>query len=645
MEYRTDAPVGVGLRAWSPFIPGDIEASNTPGAVFEVRLRNMTQQEQSGTLALNFPGPTEGEAGTTAFDRREVDEDGFQGLSVESEQASYALGVIGPEKLRLGGELGVDETAWATMEHELPYAVSQSGATAAVDFSLAAGEEKVVRYVLAWYCPEWMGGGTMTAGGNAYTHMYASRYDGAVAAARYLATNHESLLRRVLAWQAAVYQDPDTPAWLKDALINFLHLITETSVWAQAKDPVGDWCRPEDGVFGMCECPRACPQIECIPCSFYGNIPLVYFYPELAMSTLRAYKAYQYPDGAAPWVFGGSTVGSKPYEMALPSPGYSDRPQTTLDGPCYVDMVDRMWSRTGDEALLREFYESVKKNTAFTMGLRPGSGAAGIVSMPTDNMGQDWFEFCDLYGIVPHVGGAHLAQLRMAARMADAVGDPEFARQCREWIEQGSAVMEEHAWAGSHYMLFNELETGQQSDVVMGYQLDGEWMALSHGLEGVFRSDRVDTTLETIKNTSATMSEHGAVVFCLPGAQALGAGDWDPGYWGSHGIHPPGAFMLAMTYMYRDQREFGLELARRTVQEFVNRGLYWNAPVVLDPGPGGWDQDVGESMDPDADVVAGIDYYQNMMLWSLPAAMQGKDLMGPVSSGGLVDRVLKAGAR
>jgi uncharacterized protein (DUF608 family) len=645
MEYVTDAPVSVGLRAWSPFLPGDVGASNTPGAVFEVRIRNTSEEAQDGALAFSFPGPSEGEADTTAFNRREVEGDGFHGLSVESKQASYALGVIGEDEVRLGGELGMDETAWATIEHELPYASSQAGTTAAVSFSLAPGEEKVVRFVLAWYSPVWMGGGTMTAGGNAYTHMYASRYEDAVAVARYLARDHESLLGRILAWQQVIHSDQTVPPWLSDTLVNILHLITETSVWAQAKSPVGDWCKPEDGVFGMCECPRACPQIECIPCSFYGNVPLVYFYPELALSTLRSYKSYQYPNGAAPWVFGGCTVGSKPYEVALPSPGYSNKPQTTLDGPCYVDMVDRMWMRTGDNELLREFYDSVKKNTIFTMNLRPGSGAAGIVSMPTDNLAQDWFEDADLFGIVPHIGGAHLAQLRMAVRMAKAMGDSEFVRQCEEWIEQGSAVMEEHAWAGTHYMLFNELETGKQSDVVMGYQLDGEWMALSHGLEGVFRHDRVEVTLETIKSTAAAMSEHGAVAFSKPGAEALGKTDWDPGYWGARGIHGPGAFMLAMTYMYGGQRDFGLDLTRRTVHEVVQRGLYWNWPVVIDPAPGGWDASPEKNPTLEPKTVAGMDYYQNMMLWSLPAAMEGQDLSGPCAPGGLVDRVLKAAAK
>ncbi len=624
VEFTTDAPVSVGMRAWSPFLPGDVAASNTPGVVFEVRLRNVSDESQEGALAFSFPGPSEGEAGTTQFDRQEIKRE-FSGVEVKSKQASYALGVIGEKEVRLGGGLGMDGEAWAKIEHELPYARTQAGSSVAVEFSLEPAEEKIIRFVLAWYSPVWMGGGTMTSGGNAYTHMYAARYESAAEAAQWLAQDPEGLLSRILAWQEVIYSDEELPVWLRDSLVNVLYLITETSVWAQAKPPIGDWCRPEDGIFGMNESPRWCPQIECIPCSFYGNVPLVYFFPELALSTLRTYKAYQYPSGAAPWVFGGCTTGTKPYEMALPSPGYSDRPQTTLDGPCYVDMVDRMWLRSEDKAILQEFYESVKKNTIFTMNLRPGSGPAGVVSMPAGNEGQDWFENCDLFGIVPHIGGAHLAQLRMARRMAEAMGDADFVRQCDEWFEQGSAVMEEHAWAGTHYMLFNELETGKQSDVVMGYQLDGEWMARFHGLEGAFRADRVDVTLGTLERTSIAMSSFGAVTFSKPEG-ALGEGDWKPGYWGAHGVHPPGTFMLAMTYMYHGKKDVGLDLTRRTVREIINRGWYWDWPVVID---GVYPR-------------IGADYYQDLMLWSLPAAMQGQRLDEPCKNGGLVDRMLRA---
>ena len=40
LEFETDAPIQVGLRAWSPFLPGDLKASMMPAAVFEVHLRN-----------------------------------------------------------------------------------------------------------------------------------------------------------------------------------------------------------------------------------------------------------------------------------------------------------------------------------------------------------------------------------------------------------------------------------------------------------------------------------------------------------------------------------------------------------------------------------------------------------------------------
>jgi uncharacterized protein (DUF608 family) len=174
------------------------------------------------------------------------------------------------------------------------------------------------------------------------------------------------------------------------------------------------------------------------------------------------------------------------------------------------------------------------------------------------------------------------------------------------------------------------LETGKKSDIIMSYQLDGEWMAMAHGLEGVFRSDRVNTTLETIKRTCIPRSSYGAPVFTKTRTGPPEKGDWNPGYWGFQGVHLPATFMLGMTYMYRGQKEFGLDLARRTVQEVIRRGWYWDWPALIDPG------------NPALGSRAGFDYYQNMMLWSLPAAIARKDLRAPGAPGGLVGRVLLA---
>ena len=42
-------------------------------------------------------------------------------------------------------------------------------------------------------------------------------------------------------------------------------------------------------------------------------------------------------------------------------------------------------------------------------------------------------------------------------------------------------------------------------------------------------------------------------------------------------------------------------------------------------------------------VIYGSDYYQNMMLWAVPAALDGHDIRRATAQGTLIDRVLRAG--
>lgn len=627
LEYETDSPVSVGLRAWAPFIPGDIANSVIPAIVFEVRVRNAGGGTQQGTVAFSFPGPTQNEAGPARVSRQHV-RGGFNGVAVAGEKAGYAIGVIGRRSPRLGGPLNADGPAWAAIAHALPSAAEgERGASAAVDFSLGPGESDTIRFLLTWCSPQWKGGGhPSSAEGNTFTHMYALRYPDPVKTARRLSRDHKRLLERILAWQQAIHASEELPVWLRESLVNNLHMIAECGMWAAAKPPIPKWVKPRDGLFGMNECPRGCPQIECIPCSFYGNIPLVYFFPQLALSSLRGYKGYQYPEGAAVWIFGGVTGKTPPVDFACPTRGY----QTTLNGPCYVDMLDRyLLCHDRGKRILREFYRSVKKNTVFTVNLRPEYEIGDrIISMPSGNVGTEWFEAPEpgWFGMVPHVGGIHLANLRMSQRMAEAVGDEEFAQQCREWIEAGMTSMETKMWAGTHYLTFWEPETGKKCDLVFGYQLDGQWMAKFHGLPGVFRDERVKATLATIRRANVALSKSGATNY----AHADGTPAPVGGY-GTYSYFPPEVLMLAMTYMYEGEREFGIDLARRCWENIVCKWRYtWDMPNIMRG-----DADTGER-------TYGHDYYQDMMLWSLPAAMQGGDLSAPLKPGGLVDRVLHA---
>jgi non-lysosomal glucosylceramidase len=661
------SPVGVGLRSWAPFLPGDSAMSNTPGAVFDVHLRNLTDSSQEGRLVFSFPGPTQEEAQVSTHSprkkvpfipyghtwiplaeenthalRQEIHGE-FSGLAVTSEKVKeigYALGVVGGEEVQTGGGLNIADSpyetghTWAKMASELPKPeTTDFSGSVSVRFKLGPRDATIVKFVLAWYAPMWIGEGSHT-----FTHMYATRYPNALTIAQLLSRDHDSLLHRVLGWQQVVYGETQLPVWLRESLINILYLFPVNSLWAAARPPIGPWCRPEEGLFGLLDGIVEDPAIEPIPDTFYANVPLVFFFPDLARSTLRGYKAYQFASGAAVWIWGGVVGAAKGgYEMtagtefAMPTPGY----QTTTNGPCYVDMVDRYWQRTADDKALAEFYPSIKQNTIYTMNLRQEDGADGIISVPSGDVDPEnplgppgfhleWFESVLWFGMTAHVGGIHLANLKMAQRMAEKIGDHEFARRCREWFQQGSQSMEDKMWAGEYYLAYNEPKTGKRSDNVFAYQLDGEWMARFHGLQNVFSRSRVEAALKAIRRACVQRWAYGAVNLARPdGSMAEGVG------YGPNAYFVPELYMLAMTYLYAGEREFGLELARRTVYS-LNQGnlLTWNQPNLMRADTG--------------DRLFGSHYVQNMMLWALPAALEGKDIAVFCAPGGLVDRIIRA---
>jgi uncharacterized protein (DUF608 family) len=670
LEYDLPgSPLSVGLRAWAPFILGDAAVSNTPGAVFEVHLRNLTQQPQSGRLAISFPGPTQAEAqidvhGPRQYlpqwshprnwpawvpaapqpvraDRQEVRGD-FSGLVVTSakvKRIGYALGVIGAEAVWTGGPLSNIERPsevgpWGKIGAELPAAGEfEFGGSVSVGYEIGPGEEKIVRFVAAWYSPIWLGEGEHT-----FEHMYARRYPGVQAVAEFLGRSHASLLKRILAWQEVIYAEKAYPTWLREALVNILHLFPINSLWAAARPPIGPWCIPAEGLFGLLDGIVEDPAVEPVPDTFYANAPLVFFFSDAALSTLHGYKAYQFANGAAVWIWGGvvgeaeggyeQTAGT---EFASPTPGY----QTTTNGPCFVDLIDRYLQRTGDRAALLEFYPAVKRNTQYTMSLRDEDGADGVISVPRGNKNPtrpwikegsmlEWFEFIQFYGMTAHVGGIHLASLAMAKRMAEQAGDPDFARQCQAWLDAGSASMENKMWHERYYLNYFEPATGRKSDLIFGYQLDGNWMAKFHGLPGIFRDDRVKLTLETIKHANAAIASTGAAnLVRSDGSLAQGEG------YGPNAYFTPELFMLASTYLYEGDREFGLELAYRCLSNLtINVLSPWNHPNIIRG-------DTGERL-------FGSHYVQNMMLWAVPAALEGKDIAGFCAPGGLVDRILRA---
>jgi len=90
----------------------------------------------------------------------------------------YALGAVGDLDVAAGGGLHFPDSpyqtgqAWSQIGSRLPPAdKTDFSGSISVAYELKPDEEKVVRLVLAWFAPLWIGEGEHT-----FSHMYATRY-------------------------------------------------------------------------------------------------------------------------------------------------------------------------------------------------------------------------------------------------------------------------------------------------------------------------------------------------------------------------------------------------------------------------------------------------------------------------------------
>lgn len=664
-EYSSsDSPIEVGVRSWSPFIPGDAKTSNTPGAVFEVHLRNASSARQAGTLAFSFPGFADHHSKDEVIgwpdlaarpimpapriERRDAPSS-LSGVWVEEKAwgMSYVLAAVDEDRVRTGGALGSDGLKWAAIEKDLPATAARDdgGSSLAIDFSVEPGREKVVRILLAWYAPQWDGNGNPGTGGEPiiteapggvlvpsttgkrFTHMYASRFADAGEVASFLAGHHHQLLKGIMAWQSVIYDDPTLPGWLADALVNAFYYFAPCSMWAQAKDPIGSWARPEDGVFALEEAPRSCPHVTTLSNMAMAGPLLSFFFPECAVSMLRGYRATQRENGDMAQLMG---------RWADPANPMAYDYQEVVSGFCFVAPAYLHWKITGDDVFMKEFYPSVKKALAYSFSQRPELGLSQVIAMPpvrphTWN-DSEWFEDRSMRGFVTHPGGLRLAGAEMLKEWARAMGDPEETQRLDALVAAGKEAMEQYLWKGDHYLIYNDTATGQVLDAFFTPQLNGQYYARFTGVPVVFPPENVDKILKVLRDKVCKISQLGMPpIYSMPDGSPWTADK--TGYLTGEYIYTNHQVIWnATTFIYEGQREFGLDLLRKNLElSYCKWGYLWDGTNCCSAGG-----DTGE-------VNYGWDYWFNWSIWTAPAALLNQDVTALVKPGGLVHRVIAAG--
>ena len=593
MQYELDVPLRIESRSYSPFILGDATESNTPAAVFEVMVTNMSDKEQDIQFFFGPPGFPAGKA-------EPFDADGWAGFQTTHRpiegmpgwvQHTYALAVEG----------GKVQT--------------ESGARVFFPSLLKPGERKTIRFLFAWNQPYMREGS-----GRVERHFYSERFTDSQAVAVHAIKNRESWLRRILAWQNVIYGS-DYPDWLQEELVNVLNTITKNSVWLARNHP-DDWWGPE-GLFLLNESFTTCPLMETMPCRYFGNWPQLFFFPELELTTLKAIREFQLRTGQPPFCFG--------MGFAIRDPRYHC--QQTCGAGEYAQLIYRYYLRTGDEEFLKDFWSSAKESLNYMMSLdKDGDGlvedhphALEGEPFPANNPLDQW----PWFGASSYTAGKGLSALATGVVMAGKMGDAEQVEQWKAIIAKGRKSYEEKLWTGKYYRTYSDVRTNRRNDACFSAQLSGVWGDRTLGIADTLPEDRVRLSLDSIMRLNVPASPFGMVDAVFDDGTICREGG--PGWtlWSEDCFIQCNA-TTAMLFFYLDRPEDGT-LAAKTMLDTIFRGpnaMPWSQPCGIQTKTGG--------------SCHGHDYNDHMVVWAYPLAISKQDTKAACRPGGFIQKILDA---
>ena len=442
-----EVPLELGLRVFAPFIPGDAAASNTPVALFELELRNLSGQPLPVNLCLKFPTSDKG------------------------------------GELAVRGE-GVVEKSPGEGTYSLPA-------------NLPAGGSRRLQFAAGWYAPSWR-----DSGGEPHINRYSQRFRSAAEVAEFGLRHREELLRRVLAWQQEIYGS-DLPEWLQDGLVQGLYSLAKNSVWI-ARTRQDDWWGDE-GWITHSESHTGCPIVETMVCRIHGHFPLLFFFPDLETTTLDGFRHFQISNGEIPFCFGMPTSMRDPRyscQHPLNSGQYAQMVYQLYRRTGEKSVLSQFYESAKQGIRYQYSLDDDDCGLVHDQShARPGE------PWPANQFYDGW----PWQGTSSYVAGTWLATLSAGMELATAAGDASFAAECGDRLRKAKNAFEQNLWNGSYYRLWNDRRAGKVSEICLANQLMAQWCVRTAGLQDVLPAEHVNSALDTIERLNLKATSYGLI--------------------------------------------------------------------------------------------------------------------------------------
>ncbi|MET0736444.1 MAG: GH116 family glycosyl-hydrolase [Microbacterium sp.] len=660
IDFRDDVlPVEVSLRAFTPLVPLDPDASGIPAAV----LRYSVTNPGDVPVAVTVVGSVSHTAGRgdapfgfrAAQTVRWRDEDGIRGLdfgirlpeddlgygtlSLTTTDASTtakpqwvtgfwpdgprlfwndlsADGLLAPEpRLTLEDRprgLFADSAGEGTMTEEELFEKLPRLRTGSLGIvhELAPGETRAFEFVLAWSFPNrrrsWRGHIVMDdrADPGIVRNRYAALWPDAWAAASHLHRELPALEATTLSFVEALYGGTLDPVVADAVGANIAATRSTTAFVVEDPNPAlgeGPVFAAWEGSFdhaGSCE--GTCTHVWS-----YAQT-MAWLFPSLERSARRVeYLLETDDDGAQKFrsnrVFGGPSWFMGP----------------AVDGQLGTFLrLHREWRFSGDDGFLRELWPAAV--TTLEHAIREWDhDADGLLDGELHNTYD-----IEFHGIDPLANGMFLAALRAGERMAAHLGQPERAADWARRADRVAKGMDEVLWNGEYYrQVIEDVDAHryQYGDGVLSDQLLGQFHAFVNGLGDLLPRDHVRSALGAIvrHNFRSDLTAHESTqrVYALNDEGGLLLASW------------PDGGRPAIPFVYSDEVWTGIE--HQVAASLVYAGLPDDALLIERTLRSRYD---GAVRSPWNEIECGNHYARSLASWALLLAFSGVQWDAPARS-------------
>jgi non-lysosomal glucosylceramidase len=462
-------PVQVSVTAMNPLIPGDSDDSGLPLAAYRVRLTSQAAEPVTADLMFSVEAMTghslrsAGLPSNPRVDSRSAP--GLTGILVSDpamDTSHEEWGTLAAAVLADPDAAGAQEwsgTAWGLGKwnqgllamwegfvstgrpsaglFELDGVGSTSDAAIAGTLGthrvLEPGGSAEVVFLLGWHFPNrraWRPGGKGpggVSGPEIVGNLYAAGYSDAWEVLATQAPRLEGLAETTSRFVSAFWSSDLSPAVKEAALFNLSTLRSQTFFRTADGYPFGwEGCLDDAG-----SCLGSCTHV------WNYDQATGYLFGGLA----RQMRELEYLHATA-------ADGGMSFRIDLPLEKAQQFPLTAADGQfgCVVKLY-RDWRLRGDDDWLRTLWPACRRSIEFAW-IEGGWDADrdGLAEGAQHNTMD-----VEYYGPTPVIQGWYLAALAAGARLADAVGDAEFAATCRSVLASGQHATEEQLFNGSYY--------------------------------------------------------------------------------------------------------------------------------------------------------------------------------------------------